>query len=346
MKRCDGLIKFVVVGALVLCSVGCRLRDLYYEQLTPVQVRVNIDWTNFGVEPSGATILFYPEDGSAPYEFKTHNVDSEVVSVPAGFYNVLVFNLSKSEFGSFSFVGMDKYESAAILLEKGYFAWLDGADTIGRTVSEPEKIMSGVAEHFEVSGVEHRYVKEKVSGQGSVYVWSEKLDTVTVTPKRIVFNGYISVHIKGIENVNSIRAYMTGLSGGVYLASRIGAPELATFVPQTWEIVTDKNDNSQGCLNGSFLCLGLPEQYRGFQVPSNSELRMELLLRDMATIVDTTFLVGDLIIESEEEFHLDLSLEVETPVPEVVPYDGHDTGFDFDFEDWGDTEDIVLCRQK
>lgn len=354
MKHISHISGFIVLAAITVAS--CVRRDIYEEGKTVVPVIVHTDWRNLGGDPTGATILFYPESGSAPFTFKTNSVGRAQVQVPSGFYTVMVFNRTVDEFATMHFEDMSGLGTAKALLDGKFFGWVGTDESVGRTVYEPEIIVCGRTDHFEVrqrttsTVTEHENTREVTRADET----SETPDVITpdtvyVTPQRMVYEARFNVRVNGIHNVRSVRAYVTGMAGGEYMATRMATDHLATHVIEKWTAEHDPADYTKGYLKTSFDCLGLPEQYKDNKLPDNEHLYMEVLLVDGQTIITKGYDVGDLIMQYDAELELDLVLGLETrpgdnplDLPDVKPQGGSESGFDVNFDDWGDTEDIIV----
>jgi len=339
--------KAFLLTLLLLAFSACELRPLYREGETPVEVLVCMDWTQLGGNPNSATIMFYPTSGGSPYVFQTNSVTRKTVQVPSGYYTVLVFNRTVEEFGTMTFSDMNHLGTAKCVLEEKIFSWLGRSKEVGRTVYEPEEIVVGRTDNFHVRAMSERKVYTKADVIESEVQY--ETDSVMVRSKRMVMTGNIGVRIKGLQNIKSVRSYLTGMAGGAYLASRSATDTLATHVLETWSIVKDESDVTTGYITTSFSCLGLPEQYVEEPEIYNNKLNLQLLLVDEETIMNYSFDVGDRIEQIEEELVVNLAIGIGTDpgdtaivVPDVKPKGGSQTGFDVNLDDWEDGEDVVV----
>lgn len=339
------LLASVLVIVIVFVNFSCDRRDIYEEEESPVKVIVNTNWSELGSVPEGATIMFYPESGKAPYTFKTNSVSRSLVSVPSGYYTVLVFNRTVDEFGTLSFHGMDALGTAGITLLDKKVSWIDTRqDTIGRVVYEPEAIVVGRTDHFHVRSLPDRIYNLHSTTRADFDDMDVDYDSVDVYEKKMLYTAYISVRVKGINNIKSIRGYINGMAGGAYLATRSASDSLGTYTLESWTLNRDATDYSTGTVNTNFECLGLPEQYLQNRQADNEKLLIRFLLVDNQTVVTRTFDVGDLIYQNDDELLLDLNLDMgtEDPLPDVKPEGGSESGFDITIEDWGDTINVVV----
>lgn len=327
--------------ATALAAASCALRPLYIEGETPMEVLVITDWTQLGADPEGATIYFYPEGGAAPWVFLTNSVARATVKVPSGYYTVMVFNKSVNEFGSMYFRDMDTLGTAKAILDDKLFSWVGRADSIGRTVYEPEEIVVGRRDHFQVRAQSEREIWQRE--HGLPIDPKAIVDSVIVTPQRVRYTGTVYVRINGIQNIRSVRAYLTGMGGEAYLATRSSGEALATHVLESWSISRDATDYTKGYIVSEFKCFGLPEQYIIDRYDKNNKLFMQFQLVDNETVIQEIRYVGSIVQQNDDERTVTIFLE--TPaitLPDVKPAGGSESGFDVSFQDWTDPEDIPI----
>jgi len=318
----------------VSLSVSCERDPLYYIGQSPVKVVVNMDWRTLGGAPEGASIYFYRESDASAYSFFTNSVHSAIVEVPPGYYTVMVFNRTPDEYGTMHFRGMNSISDASAILDFKYSTWVGASDTVGHTVYEPETIVSGRTDHFYV----HDIIE---SVRDTAFTWGYRCDTVEVTPQQFVLDGTVKVRVNGIHNAKSVRAYLTGMGGGVRLVPRTTNDSLCTHTLASWGVSRDATDYTKGYLVSEFRCFGLPEMYRLTKLKGNNRFHIEVLLVDNKTVVTRNWEVGDLIKEYLDELRLTLDI-VEIDLPDVHPEGGTESGFDIDLEDWGDPVDVDI----
>lgn len=326
--------------ATAIAVASCALRPLYIEGETPMEVLVINDWTQLGADPEGATIYFYPESGSAPWVFKTNSVARTTVKVPSGYYTVQVFNRTVDEFGSMYFKDMDTLGTAKAILDDKLFSWLGRADSIGRTVYEPEEIVVGRRDHFQVRAQSEREIWQREHG---LPVDPKAIvDSVIVTPQRVRYTGTVSVRINGIQNIRSVRSYLTGMAGSAYLATRTGGEALATHVLESWSISRESTDYTKGYVVSNFYCFGLPEQYLGDPYDKNNKLFLQFRLVDNQTVIQEIRYVGAIVHQNDDERTVTIVIDSPITLPDVKPEGGSESGFDVNIEDWTDPEDVQV----
>lgn len=331
----------VMLALLLGLSASCTFRPLYIEGETPLKVLVITDWTQLGAVPSGASINFYPETGKHYWPFLTNSVSKATVSVPSGYHSVMVFNRTADEFGSMTFDGMDQLGTARAVLESRLFSWVGRADTIGRTVYEPEDLVVGRTDHFYVRSMTEREAELWERGADAVSI-GEVVDSVEVVPLRVPYVGSVSVRVNGIHNIRSVRAYLTGMAGDAYLATRRSGDSLATHVLESWTVRRDEADYTKGSVNASFSCFGLPEQYIGSPFETNNKLVIQFKLVDNTTVIQEIRYVGDVADQNEDERTVTFNVSVPVDLPDVKPEGGSESGFNVGFTDWEETEEIPI----
>lgn len=332
----------IAVLAAALTLAACEFRPLYIEHETPVEVIVNTEWTQLGSIPEGSSIYFYRESDKKCIKFQTNSVTRTIVEVPAGYWTVMVFNRSEAEYGSLKFGETDALGTARAILEDKLFSWVGRADTIGRTVYEPEEIVIGRTDHFQVRSMTER----------ENYLWNKNIeyepgempviDSVQVLPKQVRYIANVKVRINGLQNLKSVRGYLKGMAGSDYMATRTSTDETATHVMESWTATKDVADYTKGYINSTFYCFGLPEQALAKPLAENNRILLKFLLVDEETIITKAIDVGDLIKQNDTERTDDLVIETAITLPDVKPKGGSSSGFDVDFTDWDDPEDVPI----
>lgn len=318
----------VLLLSAVLCLASCELRSLYEEGVTPVDVLVCTDWSQLGGEPEGATILFYPETGDKPYMFRTNSVRRTVVSVPTGIYDVLVFNRTPEEYGTLSVADMNSLSRIRCVLDEKIASWLGRSEDAGRTVCEPEEMVTGRTDRFEVT----KKVGVETDGRVS--------DSVMVRVERMMYQAVVTVRVKGIHNVRAVRSYITGMAGDILLSTRESADSVAAHVLESWTVTRDEDDYTEGVITASFRCLGLPDGPLHNVSLRDNVIYLKFLLVDNKTVLEFVLPVGSLVEQNEADFAFTVDVEDSGIVlPDVKPEGGEESGFDFDIEDWGEFQD-------
>lgn len=329
----------LIISAIAMLT-SCHYKDLYDEDIDEekAEVKVPVDWGEFfETKPTGMTVMAFPEDEHRPTVALSNDLESAEMPLSAGDYRVLVFNQSTDEFGSFHFEGMDKFSTACIKANELSSEWYgNGMDK--SIIVNPEWLAAGRLEHVSVTD-------EMVDSSDSIYV------TDTVRPQDAIYRIYVHIHVKGIYNIRSARASLDGMADGYVFSTNKPTATRKTQLLEHWNIVQDKDNPANGVLSAKIRSFGLPDGHRN--LPTENVLRLSLLLVDNKTRCDFTFEVGDKFKRGDEdedngihlptadEENLDLSLGIETTLPDVKP-EGSSSGggFDAKVDDWGDDIDI------
>jgi len=324
---------------------SCKHDELCYLHPHTAQVRVDVDWSYFTKyeAPTGMTVTLFPDDGSTPHRTVTHTIDHAVMSLPVGTYHALVFNQSESEFGSFTFRDMDSAESAVVAVERSS-RWYSRTDT-EPVATESEWLGVGNYSNAEVTQDmidDQAWIHSQTSRAGEPVI-------ATVVPHNILHTVIVRIHTKGIYNLRSARAALTGMSEGHMLTRDINLNSKVTYLLENFKLEKDGNDPARGYIEARISCFGLPDDHRS--LPQENELSLELLLVDNKTILTYDIPVGDRFVKIEEMIYPDtndIKAEAETgysllielfaddpiDVPDVKPTEGSSAGFDAIVDDW------------
>ncbi|MGN1245012.1 MAG: DUF5119 domain-containing protein [Muribaculaceae bacterium] len=346
MKRF--FITAIIVAALQILS-SCEHKELCedHEHVTFSRVRIDVDWAKFMPKetPSGMTVTMYPADNSRePVSTLTNNISHAVLNLPVGEYSLLVYNQSPSEFGSLRFVGMDHFSTSRIMGNEIQSRWYQSRDDDEIVIAEPEWVgidtQSGLCVTTEMVARTNAMLSQSRYG-------SRDGDVVLTTahPENIISTLTVHVHIKGIYNMRSARASVTGMAAGYMLGENHPTADKATHLLEQWSLTTDSSDPTQGVITAKITTFGLPFGHQG--LPQENYLNLSLLLVDGATIIDFPFAIGDQFrYEMDAEANLELSLvldiTIDDPLPDVEPSGGGSGGFDAKVDDWGDEEQVDI----
>lgn len=339
---------------ILLLFTSCDYKELCYDHPhnTMAKVKIPVDWAEFDEEkPTGMTVMAYPLDGGEPKTLLTNDLRAAELLLEEGEYNILVFNQSTTEYGSFHFDGMEQFSTAKVLANEHTSRWYKSRSNEDRTISEPEWLAAGRIEHLVVT-------KDMIKSDTTVVV-------DTVTPLNVIYTVNVRVHVKGIYNVRSARASLTGMAEGYEFATGKSTTSTITQLLENWTLTHDEDNPSNGVLSCEITSFGLPSDHQN--IPSENEFKLSLLLVDNKTQMDYTFEVGDKFVKEEEndaspdgdhhhststdidlpttaevELSLSVETEVETTLPDVKPEGGSAGGFDATVEDWGDEEHIDI----
>ena len=290
---------YMVLLLFVMLLVGCEHKELCNNHYHRAKIRVNVDWTLFGERPTGMTMLFYPQDGSSPIRYITHDVDGLNVDLLAGKYDVLVFNKTVDEFASIEFQGMERFmtaEAHAIeLVSKWYRSKTEGE----LVICDPERLGVDILSECEKS--------------------PDVIYTSTLTPENKIYTTIVKIKMSGVQNARSVRASLDGMAAGRMLGLDCPKEEIGTHLLEGWSLKMDSLDNTKGCLTYTFMSFGLPYGHTGKK--EANELNLSVLLKDNKTVVDFAFKVGHLIKQTAPNR---LELLVDTAIDEPDEPDNPD----------------------
>lgn len=327
---------YICASFLLLALVACNHKELCLHYPHRAKIRINVDWSEFPEEkPSGMTVMTYSEtDAIPPQTILSNTLDHVYVNLEEGNYHTLVFNQSVSEFGSFIFRDMDKWELAEVVAANVSSRWYEGRADEERVVTEPEWL--GIDSD---GTVEVTPEMAEISSEHMGSAPKEEVEYVIAThvPRNIIYTMHVEVHIPGgVYNLRSARAALGGLSEGVKFSTLRRDNDIVTQLLEEWTLTVDKENPVQGTLTTSFQCFGLPHSHQG--IPEENHFLLSMLLVDNKTQVDVPFEVGHLFERDEDSTTLTLYLELTLPevLPDVKPEGGSGSGFDATVEDWGE----------
>ena len=337
--------------ALVLFA-SCEHKDLCFKHPHSAKVRIDVDWSNFikYETPTGMTLMLYPQysDESA-ISHLTNNTSHAIVSLSPGQYHVLVYNQSTSEFGSISFRGLDKQETAEVVTNEFKSRWYTVRSENEKVATEPEWLGVGNYTNAEVTP---QMIDDEVAAtmSGNGVTRSSERSIATITPINIVHTVNVKIHIKGIQNLRSVRGSLNGMAEGYHLTAMQPLGSKVTHLMEEWTMKRDAADPTMGVIEASFTSFGLPSGHQS--TAEENMLTLSMLLVDNKTVMEFSFSVGDKFtsnkngdnVEEEDgvQLHLYLELSPNITLPDVQPEGGSSGGFDATVDDWGDEEEFEV----
>jgi len=330
----------LVLGLLSLVaaiSSSCSLIKNNEGDNESVQVLFKADWSALGINPYGCTVILYPEGGSGCIKYRTNSVERFCVAVPPGQYCVVLFNNSENEYGTMTFLDMQDYGKSRVILESISRDWIPKEH--GRVVCEPERLAVARCDCFTVRSLAQRRLSlgYEISEETLKELTADSLHLIP-EPEFEVLN--IELPLKGINNIASIRAYITGMYGGRYLAKDMVVDTSATFILNNWSLVRDEGDYTSGAVVSNIRCFSMP--WNEGDDASECTLHLEMMLVDGITVVKKDCRVNGIDRESGRSV---ASLSIEGgcfTLPDVKPEGGYEGGVDVHFVDWGDPDIFVM----
>ena len=343
MKR----ILSILILAMVAFAQSCEHKDLCYHHPHTANVRLDVDWSDFEKEtPTGMTVIMYPNNGKGEAITQhTNIIEYALFSLPVDTYHSIAYNQSPSEYGSLSFRGMERYETAEVYANPTTSRWYVTREESGRAVTDPEWVG--------VDQVEGAVVTQDMVNRTSEITLSQMNASQTRVdnsfligehkPLNIIYTITVKVHIEGIYNLRSARASLGGLAEGYFLGQNRASSSRVTHLLEEWSLDINPDDPTKGTITAQITSFGLPYGHQG--MAKENEFILSVLLVDNKTILDFPFDVGDkfkMNVEEDVKLSLELSLELtlDESLPDVQPEGGSDGGFNATVDDWGEEEDV------
>ncbi len=343
--------KILYIIYLCLAILSCERRELTYDYSPYCEIVVNLDWSNLSKAPTGMSIRAYPQDGGEPIVYQSNAITSGTIKLPAGVYNILVFNQIPSDFGSVGFRGLDKWETAEVYsVEQSGKSWAStkADETI---VRKPEDV--AVATFTDVEIKEECIIKSielyKLTGKRLV------AHILNLKPQIVVKRTFVRVKVDGIYNLRSTRGVLTGMSEGYNFSTQQSISPKVSHVLEDWNIEDFAYGERYGETNNYFMSFGLPSTTTSTRAVGewNGSIYLQMLLVDNKTIVEHTANITKRTSTSEDEESKDdvkinitvkvgFSGDADDPIPvlpDVKPEDSSDSGFDATIDNWENEEE-------
>ena len=209
------LIISALAGVLALSS--CWRDDLYYATVDRATVRIEADWTPARLTPNGVSAFVFDRNGAAFDVVRSNDSRKADLSLPEGFYSVVVLNNTLDEYRNIESAGTDRLETFALMgrAVSPNFTSLGGGTRAESFIGEPDTVAGSVVRNIEVTRKMIEYFRTKPHGMepapAAVY---------QTAPTRIISVADIRVHVKGRKYAaGAPRTHLKNLSGGYYLDS-------------------------------------------------------------------------------------------------------------------------------
>lgn len=309
---------------LCLSFFSCDRRELTYYMES--EIEIHADWNDSGLADEeadyGATAIFYPENGGIPKVVLMGNREYAKVRLPEGRYNVILFNRSFDDFACIAFRGNDGYHTL-----EAYASRIESR--VEELMDSPEILSADCIEGFEVT--------EDMLGNYSDVMKRGVPDTgdciLRFTPRKLIEELQVTVHIKGLNNVRSAVATIDGVASSVFLATGQVSQQTVT---QCFELENPQyypGSPFDGTMEATFNSFA-------FNTDCPHNVSIQAMLVDGESTYEEDFSGLDILEDTGEDGTLVLTLEVETDkVPDVQPEGGGGSGFNPDVEDWGEEQE-------
>ena len=353
--------------SLCIAIISCERRELTYDYYPFCDVSIAVDWSYaFPVieKPTGMSVWSYPKNGGKPIINQSNNVDQIDISLREGIYDIVVFNQTPFEFGTLGFRNTGSLETLEVyaveeLASKWYTSKAESDEHILR---QPEKFAVVVYRDFEVTEdmvEDTRFSRAKAKAKSKVSsetVKSETKSNLTLIPRGVIYDAKISIRVKGIHNLRSVRAAVSNMAEGYETNNNRGNITPATHIVTE---STKQGSYGEGVVYMTYTTFGLMgDKDNPLYTSDNFEywkgkLHLEVLLVDNKTVKEFDFNLDDSIVNVIEKKAddgtplIELELLIDgynglSPIelPDVKPEGGSAEGFSADIENWGN-EDIV-----
>lgn len=333
----------LVLICIAVMSLSCKRRSLTYIDSSTVRVQLNVDWSNLAQQPTGMSVYCYPEDGASPIVLQTNSTSSTTLDLPAGIYNIVLFNQTPTEFiTSLAFSGMDKFETAEVSPASKENAWDTITDLKSDLATVPDTLAAATYIDLEITS---DAIAEAVSSGTEDQVYK----SIDLTPVIVVKKTRVTANIEGYYNLRDVRGVLHGMASGYNFATQKSLSTKISHQVVDWSGAS--YSTTTGKIVGYFDSFGLPETTTETRSVDNwdGHIFIDFLLVDNETITtrefdiaDVTTLAEDLKSDLDDEADIYVDIEESIELEDVVP-DGYvGSGFDASMEDWGDQENVTV----
>ncbi len=332
--------RLLLIISICFAFAACERRELTYMYSPFCEVVLNIDWSNMTATPNGMTVMCYPESGEEPIiKVNGDNVNREVLTLPAGIYNIIVFNRQVSDFEFVGFRGMDKFETAEVHSVPTSINWVD--TKAGEVlVTEPNEVAAATHLKIEIT-------KDDISKSTAMYKSTGKMlvvETIDLKPVVVVKQAEVRVRVKGVYNLRSTRATLVGMADGYNFSTQKSTQTPVIHAMDQWEIVPYEYGEVFGETTTTFVSFGLPDYTTASRTDGvldwDGSISLKMLLVDNQTIKEfndlpianatTTVDSGKLVTT------IFINIDYVPELPDVKPEGGVESGFDAEIDPWGD----------
>lgn len=322
-EKCRRLNSAMILLCILPLLAACERRDITYSVNAEFAVRA--DWSFADQEEEkdyGATIIFYPHDGTAPHTVLMGDRTQTTVSLPTGHYSVLLFNRSFNDFSGIAFRGMESYHTLEAYAKK------EEARSSSRVIVEcPEKLATAQVEDFEVTAGMVNNARSTPSAD---------MPALHLTPRPMTRQIEVQIYAEGLNNIKEARCTLSGIPVSIVLFSGELSQETATHEFELGNPVYLPGSTTDGTLSGTLNVFG-------FNPELPHEMQITALLKDNETIISQ--MLGKVQVSEDADDKGVIKLRIDAAVPEPIPdVKVGGSGLDVEVGDWGNEEnsDIEL----
>lgn len=353
---------------LVSFTISCQRVELTYDDTGDYDIiQIDMDWSRAGMNPDGATVVFYPKNNGTPIKVLLTS-NSQTVKLKKGIYSIIAINNSFNDLDNIVFRNTNRYETieayakpigrpAKIRTDNNLFA--KGLDRLAIAKSDYFEVTQDM-----VNATQTRIMATK---NGTSIT---PLTTLTIQPILSILPITVNVKTKGIQNVRYAQGVLTGLSEGILLSNyKLTSNLISHFFD--FMIVPSVSDYSTGYMSAQIASFGFPEEImQGISHPTvlinnagspndypvinslpsstktiyyNKQLKLEIYapLIDNKTTFNEIFDVNAEIKQMDSNLTISVDLSM-VDVPNVSPPGGGNSGFNAEVNDWGTTNRIPI----
>lgn len=319
---------------LLFTLTSCDRRELTYYEVS--EITLTADWSQSGLDEKevnyGATAVFYPHGGGEPKVFLLGDRSGDVIRLPEGVYDALLFNRSFNDFSNIAFRGNGGYRTLEAYARKMETRQDGSTRTIA---SSPDELAVATLEGFTVTeDMLGNYSHTTYGRAGTRPATGTTAEggpfTICFTPRKLTREVVAVLHVEGLNNVRSVTCRLDGVAESVFLATGEASANTVTqeFTPSDPQFTP--GSPFDGTITGTF-------EVFGFDTQSGHSLHIDALLVDGKTHFTENYDRVKVTETDNGEGTFILRVEVSTSkVPDVKPEGGSGSGFDVDVDGWGD----------
>lgn len=364
------LILLNLLFSIASLTLSCqRIEITYDDSMEYDMVQIDIDWSKTGMIPDGATVVFYPKNGTTPVKVLMTSTTQQV-KLKKGVYSIIAINNSFSDFDNIVFRGINKYETI---------------EAYAKPIARPAKIKTesnsftkgldqlaiAKLDYFEVTQEMVNATKARIVATKNGTKSTTPLTTLTVQPRLILVPITVSVRVEGINNIRYAQGVLTGMSEGIMLSNyKLTSHQTSHFFD--FKITPSVSDYTQGDLGADLISFGFPQEVMNSidmptiminnSIPTNDDpvkstwapqtknvtyttpLKLEIYapLIDNVSTFNEIFDVNADVKQNGSSVVIEVNMLV-IKVPDVTPTGGTNSGFNADVSDWGTTNKIPIA---
>lgn len=358
-----------IILLIALSAFSCeRVEIIYPEQQAYDEVTIQMDWSNTGLRPDGATVMFYPQDGKSPIKVLMTS-DRQNVKLRKGAYSIIAINQSFNDFDNIQFRGLGDYrtiEAYAKPISRPPFS----KTTSNLYMLGPDQLAVARLDRFVVNDEMIKACMNRLSGTKSGTDPANIQTVLTIRPQLVTSTAEVYVNTQGVNYIRYSQGVVSGLAGGIMLSSLIPTPG-KTAQLFDFDINPQNNDKRLGILSAQTTSFGLPgvsmfnPEYRTITVKSVStktaeqnngpvcilsrtsvpvDLEIIAPLIDNKTTFSAVYNLNAYVDTVDHHIHISISFN-NLNIPPVENPSGSNSGFNPDVDDWNNNDKISIPLQ-